>query len=84
MTVVQVLMTPGCAGCPQAKKIVDEVVADLEGVDWEEVDISDDPSRGVELGIMSVPAVVVAGELFGTGVPNRDKLRERVREAAGT
>ncbi len=83
MALIEVLMTPGCAGCPQAKEVVDEVATAFDGVDWEEVDISDDPSRGTELGIMSVPAVVVDGELFGTGVPDRDDLRERVEQVAG-
>lgn len=81
MTLVQVLMTPSCAGCPQAERIVSEVVDEFDGADWEEIDISDDPSQGTQYGIMSVPAVVVDGELFATGVPDRDELRERVRQA---
>ena len=83
MALVEVLMTPGCAGCPQAEKIVSEVVDEFEGADWEEVDISDDPQKGVDHGVMSVPAVIVDGKLFGAGVPDRDDLRARVREAVG-
>lgn len=84
MALVEVLMTPGCAGCPQAKKVVDEVVAEFDGVDWEEVDISDDPSKGTQHGIMSVPAVVVDGELLGTGVPDDDELRERLQQVTAS
>lgn len=84
MTLVEVLMTPGCAGCPQAEQIVEEVVAEFEGVDWEEVDISDDPERGTKHGIMSVPAVVVDGELLATGVPDRDELRSRLQQATAS
>ena len=83
MARIEVLMTPGCAGCPQAKQVVDEVAGEFDDVDWEEVDITDDPSRGTEHGIRTVPAVVVDGELFGTGVPDRDALRERVAQVAG-
>lgn len=83
MARVQVLMTPGCAKCPETEEVVDEVVAEFDGVDWEEVDISEDPGRGTELGVLSVPAVVVDGEVFGTGVPDRDELRDRVQQVAG-
>ena len=82
MVMVQVLMTPGCAGCPQAKRIVSEVVHEFDGAEWEEVDISDDPSQGTQYGIMSVPAIVVDGELFATGVPDRDELHQRVEQLA--
>lgn len=83
MALVELLMTPGCAGCPQAEKIVSEVVAEFDGARWEEIDITDEPEKATQHGLMSVPAVIVDGEPFGSGVPARDALRQRVREAVG-
>lgn len=83
MALVELLMTPGCAGCPQAERIVAQVVGEFDAADWEELDITASPEKGIEHGVMSVPAVLVDGALLSTGIPDRDELRERIRAAIG-
>lgn len=77
-TRVQVLSTPGCAGCARAKELVAEVLAALPGLDWQEIDLTEHPEVAARYGVMSVPAVVIDGRLEFTSVPKRDELRRRL------
>lgn len=76
---VQVLSTPGCAGCAQTKRLVTRVLEQLPGLDWEEIDLTEQPELAAEYGIMSVPAVVIDGRLAFTGVPKEEALRQKLR-----
>lgn len=78
MAAVQVLFTPGCAGCDAAKAVVARVLEDYPGLDWEEVDLAERPELAARYSLLSVPAVVVGGELAFTGVPKEEALRARV------
>lgn len=82
MADVQVLSTPGCAGCAKTKRLLAKVLAEFPGVDWEEVDLIDQPELAERYGIMSVPAVVLDGKLEFTGVPKEDTLREKIKSFA--
>lgn len=78
---IEVFSSPGCANCPAAKKMVKEVSSELEGdITVEEVDITVDPTRAAQYGIMSVPAVAINGILKFIDVPNREELRKAIIE----
>lgn len=78
MARVQLLSTPGCAGCAQAKRLITKVLEEFPGLDWEEVDLSERPELAGRYGIMSVPAVVVDGTLVFTSVPKEAALRDKI------
>jgi len=78
-TDIQVLSTPGCAGCDQTKRLITEVLEEFPGLSWEEIDLVEYPELAGEYRIMSVPAVVIGGELAFAKVPKRDALRSAVR-----
>lgn len=80
MARVQVLSTPGCAGCAQAKRTVTDVLSELPGLDWEEIDLVEHPEVAERYGVMSVPAIAIDGELAFASVPRPDALRERVKQ----
>lgn len=83
MARIRVLSTPGCAGCAQAKRLVAQVLSEFPALDWEEVDLTEQPELAAEYGIMSVPAVVIDGRLAFTGVPKEGALREKLKALAG-
>lgn len=83
MARVQVLSTPGCAGCTQAKRLIAEVLSEFPGLDWEEIDLTERPEVAAEHGLMSVPAVVIDGRLAFAGVPKEAALREKLEALAG-
>ncbi len=71
---IQVLSTPGCVGCDDVKRAVTAALADHPALTWEEIDLVEHPEVAGRYGIMTVPAVVIGGELVFTGVPRRGKL----------
>lgn len=78
MARVQVLSTPGCAGCEQLKAMLKKVFADYPGLDWEEIDLIEHPEVAERYRIMSVPAVAIDGRLEFTTIPREAALRERL------
>lgn len=78
-TDVQVLSTPGCAGCDQIKELIADVLSEFPDLSWEEIDLMEYPEVAGTYSIMSVPAVVIGDELVFAKIPNRDALREAVK-----
>ena len=78
---IEVFSSQGCVGCPTVKKMLKDLSEELEGdITVEEVDISEDPTRAAEYGIMSVPAVVINGILKIAGVPSKQELKRTIIE----
>ena len=63
-------------------KLIQEASADLEGLQLDEVDISERLDVAVKYGVMATPAIAINGRLEFTGVPREDALRARLRAAA--
>jgi len=82
-TDIQVLSTPGCAGCDDVKRAVIAALADHPGSTWEEIDLVEHPEVAGQYGIMTVPAVVIGGELVFTGVPRHGKLEAALAARLG-
>lgn len=78
---VEEFMSPGCAGCPAVKEMLEELSNEFEGkLIVEEVDITVDTARAAQYGIMSVPAVAVNGILKFVGVPRKEELKKAILE----
>jgi len=78
---IEMFTSPGCANCPAVKKMLNELSDELIGdITIEEVDITVDPTRAAQYGIMSVPAVAVNGILKFVGVPSREDLKKAIVE----
>lgn len=73
---VELFHIPGCSECVAAhtklRTAAQEVVKDLE---WREVNVLDDLDHAVELGVMTLPSIVVDGELVFTSMPTVKQLR---------
>jgi thioredoxin 1 len=78
---VEVFYTPGCPECVAAhdklRTAAQEVVNDLE---WRELNVLDDLDHAVELGVMTLPSIVVDGELVFTSMPTAAQLRDALIE----
>ena len=78
---IEMFTSPGCANCPAVKKMLKELSDELEGdITVEEVDITVDPTRASQYGVMSVPAVAINGILKFVGVPSRENLKKAIVE----
>nr|NIO63636.1 thioredoxin [Gammaproteobacteria bacterium] len=73
--------SPGCANCPAVKKMLKNLTDELKSdITVEEVDITDEPTRAAQYGVMSVPAVAINGILKFVGVPKREELRKAITD----
>lgn len=81
---VEIFYTPGCSECvathAQLRMAALEVVKDLE---WRELNVLDDLDYAVELGVITLPSIVVDGELVFTSMPTTTQLREALIERDG-
>ncbi len=78
---IEMLTSPGCANCPAVKKMLKELAGELKGdITVEEVDITVEPTRAAQYGVMSVPAVAINGILKFVGVPKREELKKGIMD----
>jgi thioredoxin 1 len=74
---IEIFHTPGCSECVAAhaklRTVAEESVNDLE---WRELNVLDDLDYAVELGVLTLPSIVVDGELVFTSMPTVAQLRE--------
>ena len=78
---VEDFMSPGCVGCPAVKEMLKSLSEELGGdITIEEVDITVDTARAAQYGVMSVPAIVINGELKFMGVPKKEELKKALME----
>ena len=76
---IEIFSSSGCGDCPAVKKMLKEISDELEDdITIEEVNITVDPTRASQYGIMSVPAVAVNGILKFVGVPSREELKKEI------
>jgi len=78
---IEMFTSPGCANCPAVKKMLKELSNELKGdITIEEVDVTVDPMRAAQYGVMMVPAVAINGILKFVGVPSREELKKAIAE----
>jgi thioredoxin len=81
---VEIFHAPGCTECVAAhaklRAAAQEAVKDLE---WRELNVLDDLDYAVELGVISLPSIVVDGELVFTSTPTVTQLRQALIERNG-
>ena len=74
---VEMFHTPGCPACGAAhdelRTAAQEVVKNLE---WHEVNVVDNLDHAVELGVLTLPSIVIDGELVFTSMPTVGQLLE--------
>ncbi len=73
---VELFHSPGCSRCAAArddlKAAAEAAVAELE---WREINVLDELEYAVEHGVLSLPAIVVDGELVFSSLPTPQQLR---------
>ena len=81
---VEIFYTPGCSVCVTAhdklRVAAQGAVKDLE---WRELNVLDDLDYAVELGVITLPSIVVDGELVFTSMPTVAQLREALIKRKG-
>ncbi len=78
---VEVFSSPGCNRCGQVFEVLETITRELgaERIEWREVNVLDELEYAVELGVLSMPAIAIDGELVFRSHPSADKLRETLQ-----
>ncbi len=75
---IEVFSSPGCSRCGQVFDVLLTITQELgaERIEWREVNVLDELDYAVELGVLSMPAIAIDGELVFKSHPSAGKLRE--------
>lgn len=77
---IELFHTPGCSLCDAGKADLRAAAeAVVPGVEWCEVNVLDSLDRAVELGILTLPALAIDGELVFTTLPSVAQLADALR-----
>ncbi len=62
---IEVFSSPGCSRCGQVFDVLQTITQELgaERIEWREVNVLDELDYAVELGVLSMPAIAIYGEL---------------------
>ncbi len=81
---IELFHTPGCEKCAGAKDtlkaIAEQFVTDLV---WRELNAIDELEYAVELGVLTLPAIAIDGELVFSSVPTPRQLRRELTKRIG-
>ena len=79
MTVkIEVIAAPGCKKCASAQDELRAVAASVLGEDhlvWREVNVLEEIDYAVSLGVLTMPAIAVNGELTVPSLPTPEQFR---------
>lgn len=86
MTVrVEIFHAPGCSACAAAgdelRRMAAAIVKDL---DWRELNVLDELDYAVEIGVLTLPSIVIDGKLIFTSMPTVTQLRAALIERTGS
>ncbi len=79
---IEVFSSPGCSRCGQVFEVLQSITQELgaERIEWREVNVLEELEYAVELGVLSMPAIAIDGELVFKSHPSGRKLRDALDE----
>lgn len=81
---IELFYTPGCSACvarhDELRAAAKAVVTDL---DWHDVDVLENLERAVDLGLATLPSIVIDGELAFTSMPTVAQFRKALVQRDG-
>lgn len=82
---VELFQTSGCKSCSAARDSLKSAAQQaVPGLAWRDVDVTQELDYAVEIGVMSLPALAVDGQLAFSSLPTPAQLTaELARRTAG-
>ena len=75
---VEFFYAGGCVHCANARGALRETAESAGSVRWEEVNIADNPSRAVDLGVIATPAIAIDGRIAFQTAPSAAQLKAAI------
>jgi glutaredoxin len=73
---IEVLTTPDCSNCSVLETMLTEM-----GLSYQVIDVTEKPEYLQKYPIFTAPGLVIDGKLEFTGIPNRKKLSEKLKNS---
>ena len=81
---VEMFVIPGCSECVAARARLRAAAQKVaKNLEWRELNVLDDLDYAVELGVMTLPSIVIDGELVFSSTPTVAQLRDALIERHG-
>ena len=81
---VEMFVIPGCSECAAARARLRAAAQKVaKNLEWRELNVLDDFDYAVELGVMTLPSIVIDGELVFSSTPTVAQLRDALIERHG-
>ncbi len=82
---VELFYSPGCSQCTTAREgLKTTALQAVTGLEWRERNVLEDLDYAVELGVLTLPAIVVDGELLFSSLPTPRQLRDALTRLNAT
>lgn len=76
--------SPGCSACvAQHDELRAAALAAVKDLEWHDVNVLDNVDRAVDRGVLSLPSIVIDGELAFTSMPTVAQLRKALIARSG-
>ena len=73
---VELFHVPGCGQCAAAEASLKAAAEQTVGaLDWRKINVLDELEHAVELGVLTLPALAIEGELAFSALPTPRQLR---------
>lgn len=81
---VEIFHSPNCSACVAAHEELRTVAREtVNNLEWHELNVLDRLDYAVELGVLTLPSIVIDGELVFTSMPTVNQLRAALIERTG-
>lgn len=76
---LELFFAAGCPSCDRAREGLKAAAAEADAdVVWRDVNVLDELDYAVELGVLSLPAIAIDGELVFASLPSPSDLRSAI------
>ncbi len=76
--------SPGCAACEDRQSELRAAAQEaVGGIEWRNVNVLENMDAAVELGVITLPAILIDGEVVFTSLPTKAQLRKALTERSG-
>jgi hypothetical protein len=81
---IEMFSTPGCSACvAQNDELRAAGQAAVKDLEWRDINVLENVDRAVDLGVLTLPSIIIDGEVVFTSIPTVAQLRKALIERSG-
>jgi hypothetical protein len=81
---IEMFYTPGCSACvAQHDELRATARAAVKDLEWHDINVLENVDHAVDVGVLTLPSIVIDGEVAFTSMPTVAQLRKALIERSG-